>query len=400
MSQYLHNSLRTLFLSLAVLMSLPMMAEKTEIDGIYYDLDAQIKEAKVIANSGEMYSGKIIIPESVNYNGIIFSVTSIGSYAFEGCSALTSVTVPNSVTSIGKFAFYGCSGLTSVAIPNSVMSIGEGAFYDCSGLASVILPNSVTSIDKVAFYGCSGLISVAIGSGIRDIRSSAFANCPELHDVYCYAENVPSTSSDAFVGSSQEHATLHVPDDSYGSYMVKTPWKNFGKIIGLSGKEPEIPEVERCAAPVVTYVDGSLEVTSATEGAKFVTEITDNDVKKHYEAKIELSATYNIKVFATKSGFENSDTVSVALVWVENGEVNDDTGVISIEVAPVLIQGNGGVLNISGVARDTEIVVYTVSGTEVARATATEGTTTINTGLQSGTIVIVKFGDKSVKIKI
>ena len=92
--------------------------------------------------------------------------------------------------------------------------------------------------------------------------------------------------------------------------------------------------------------------------------------------------------------------MSVALVWVENGNVDEETGVITVEAALVLAQGNGGVLSVSGVAKDTEVVVYTISGTEVARATATDGTTTISTGLQSGTIVVMKFGNKSVKVRI
>ena len=161
------------------------------------------------------------------------SVTSIGYYTFYGCSGLTSVTIGNSVTSIGDRAFYNCSGLTSVTIPNSVTSIGDCAFYNCSGLTSVTIPNSVTSIGNFAFSDCSGLTSVTIGSGVENIDRSAFAYCTELLDVYCYAENVPSTESDAFDGSSPEKATLHVLDASIDSYKATAPWSSFGTITPL-----------------------------------------------------------------------------------------------------------------------------------------------------------------------
>lgn len=253
------------------------------------------------------------------------------------------------------------------------------------------------SIGRSAFSGCSGLTSVTIGSGVKSISAEAFANCSELLEVYCYAEKVPYTEIDAFNGSYPEYITLHVPDASIDSYKARAPWSSFGKIVGLSGEEPE---VEKCATPVVTYAEGKLSFSCETEGAEFVTDITSNDFKKHYDAEIELSATYNIEVFATKANCENSDTVNVALVWVENGDVKVETGVISVPAAPVLVQGNGGVLSVSGVAKGTDVVVYTISGTEVARSTATNGTATISTGLQSGTIVVVKFGNKSVKVRI
>ena len=108
------------------------------------------------------YSGNVVIPEEVNYMNRIYKVTRIDSHAFEGCSALTTVTIPNSVTSIGNYAFYQCSGLTSVTIGNSVTSIGNYAFYQCSGLTSVTIPNSVTSIGYHAFDDCSGLKKVIV----------------------------------------------------------------------------------------------------------------------------------------------------------------------------------------------------------------------------------------------
>ena len=332
MKHYLHHSLRALFLLLAVFLSLPMLAVEVEIGGINYDLVTKAKQATVIRKSSGKYSGEVVIPESVEHEGSAYSVTSIGESAFDGCyGGLTSVTIPNSVTSIGENAFYYCSGLTSVTIPNSVTSIGQSAFESCKGLTSVTIGNSVTSI------------------GVW-----AFANCSELLDVYCYAEKVPSTKSNAFEGSYPEYITLHVPDASIDSYKATAPWSVFVNIVGLSGEEPE---VEKCAAPVLVYEDGLLEIKCDTEGAEFITNVVAEDAKKYYEPWIELNATYNIEVFAMKANYENSDTVNVALVWVENGKVGEESGVISVEAAPVLIQANGGSLTINGVAKGCESAV-------------------------------------------
>ena len=184
MKKYLHNSLRALFLSLAVLLSLPMLAAQVEIDGINYDLVTKAKLATVIKKSSGKYSGEVVIPESVEHEGVTHSVTSIGEEAFRGCSGLTSVTIGNSVTSIGEWAFAYCDGLTSVTIGNSVTSIGEWAFAYCDGLTSVTIPNSVTSIGEYAFTGCDGLTSVTIGSGVTSIGECAFTGCSGLTSVH------------------------------------------------------------------------------------------------------------------------------------------------------------------------------------------------------------------------
>ena len=159
------QKLFTLFLALVASVG-AIYASDTKVDGIWYDFNESNKTATVTyRGSGynsynNEYSGSVIIPSSITYNGTSYSVTSIGEHAFYDCSSLTSVTIGNSVTSIGIGAFAGCSSLTSVTIGNSVTSIGWGAFSGCSKLTSVNIPNSVTSIGLEAFYGCSSLTSV------------------------------------------------------------------------------------------------------------------------------------------------------------------------------------------------------------------------------------------------
>ena len=245
-------------LLLLVMTLLPMvaMADPVEIDGIYYNLLSKAKQAEVTKKPSGKYSGSIIIPSVVSYNGEEYSVTSIGAGAFYHCSGLSSVTIGNSVTSIGYGAFEGCSGLTSVTIGNSVTSIGDYAFYYCTSLTSVTIPNSVTSIESGAFNGCSDLTSVTIGSGIKTIYYEAFAGCKNLEDVYCYAESVPQTNANAFDYSYIEYATLHVPDASVNAYKQVVPWKYFKTIVGLNG--PTSARPLDCDTPVLIQSEGDI----------------------------------------------------------------------------------------------------------------------------------------------
>ena len=119
------------FLLLTLLcLSLSARAHDAEVDGIFYNLDAANKTATVTYDGeyNNAYSGDVVIPETVTYDGITYSVTSLGSYCCYGCSSLTSITMPDSVAMLGPGCFTGRSSLPSNAIPNAGTSVGDRCF--------------------------------------------------------------------------------------------------------------------------------------------------------------------------------------------------------------------------------------------------------------------------------
>ena len=263
----------------------------------------------------------VLIPNKITHlpNGLFQSsgltsvtipnnVTNIGISVFSNCKSLTTITLSNTQTSIGYYAFSGCAALSSVTIPNSVEDIDEGAFAGCSGLTSVIIPNSVESIKSNAFKGCSSLTSATIGSSVNSIGSGAFANCSLLADVICLAESVPSTATDVFNDSYIEYSTLHVPATSLNSYMNTDPWKKFQSKVAISNGE--IPETPKCAKPEINFANGKVSFSCATEGVEYISEVTVTDAHKYYDSEIDLSQTYKVSVFATKTNYINSDVTT------------------------------------------------------------------------------------------
>ncbi len=121
-----------------MLLPIIVFAEAVEIDGINYTLNADLNEAEVIMKS-EKYSGNVVIPETIEHEGVSYKVTSIGERAFYECIDLASIVIGSNIASIGTFAFKGCTGLTTFTIPENVKHIEQYFLNGCSNLESLVL---------------------------------------------------------------------------------------------------------------------------------------------------------------------------------------------------------------------------------------------------------------------
>ncbi|MGN1001449.1 MAG: leucine-rich repeat protein [Oscillospiraceae bacterium] len=143
-----------------------------------------------ISGSGRMitFTGWKNLRASITSIVVEEGITSICTYAFEGCSAATSVSLPSTLTNIGAAAFSNCQSLTEVIVPEGVQTIGTNAFTRCTSLVSITLPGTLTALADSAFGTCSSLTNVTLSEGIEVLSQSAFMNCSSLASI-----TIPST---------------------------------------------------------------------------------------------------------------------------------------------------------------------------------------------------------------
>ena len=391
-------------LNFVLLLLLPLFAQASvEIDSIYYDLNDEDNTAQVTSNPSK-YTGDVIIPASVTYEGVTYNVTSIGSYAFNYCGGLSSISLPDGLTCIYDYAFYGC-GLSSITIPSSVTKIGVDAFNLCTSLKSVSIPNTVTTIGGGAFYGCVGLTSITIPQNVTSIGDYAFAGV-DIPTIISLIENpfkITGKTSNfrTFTQDTFNNATLYVPKGTIEKYKATDGWKDFLFIEEGAGGG-DTPTTQKCEKPTISYENGKLTFSSATDGAVCQYSITDTDIKAGSGNEVQLGVTYNISVYATKSGYENSETATATLCWIDQQPKTEGitNGIANIPAQAVLIQSEGGNIKVQGVDEGTQVNVYGINGTQAGSAISQSGAATINTNLQPGSIAIVKIGQKSVKVAI
>ena len=254
------------------------------------------------------------------------------------------------------------------------------------------------------FNGCSGLTSVTIGNSVTSIGSYAFYGCIGLTSVISKMEKPCSIDYNCFHNDVFHNTTLYVPKGTTDKYKATNYWSKFVFIEeGVPGSSTQ-PEEKKCATPSISYANKKLTFSCETEGVEFMSKITDVDIKDFYSSSIDLSATYEISVYATKSGYTNSDVATATLVWTD-AEFTETTPSTSsakaiAESIPMLISAQNGTITVRGEQNGLPLTVYTADGKMLGSATIKNGQASISTNLQRGEIAIVKVGLKSVKIKM
>lgn len=202
--------IKQLLTALLLLCSTVMNAHDFEVNGIYYNITDAAAKTMGVTYKGSYYNeysneytGFVIIPQAVTYNGTTYSVTSIGGDAFSNCTGITGITIPNSVTSIGSHAFYYCSKIVAVHISDlsawckidfadftsNPLYYAKKLYLNGEKVTNLVIPDDVTEIKINAFINLDDLKSITIGKGVTSIAKTAFYRCTNIESINVAADN-------------------------------------------------------------------------------------------------------------------------------------------------------------------------------------------------------------------
>lgn len=379
---------------------------------------------------------RIILPDNI---------TEIRDGAFYECTNLEDLVMPSLLYKMGSHLFYRtcikevslgkyAAGLKDLWLvfssakdlkkihlsdENTHYKEMDGVMYSSNGDSLLLCPagregsccvaEGTKVITRASFAGCNRLTTVQFPESVEKLEHYVFYDDEYTYldypqqcqptAIYCYAETPPECEDDAFLSLKQNTAltTLYVPRDCKTVYEYAKGWGDFMVIEEFS--------VSPCPKPSIAYTNGKLEFHCDVEGAEFFSDIKDEDIKTHHGSSIPLSATYHISVYATAPGYDRSESTTATLCWIAfepsmEGEIDNEDNVKEIAAIPVLIQSDNGNISVQGAAEGTDIAVYSIDGKNLCSAISRNGQAILPTNIKTGSIVLLKLGDKSVKVKL
>ena len=228
------KTIKQILLTMAVLLfSVTANAYDFEIDGIYYYIISATDFTAGVCKGSEDYTGDIVIPSTVNYDGSEYSVTRIAMSAFSGCTSLTSIEIHNSVTSIYSDAFSGCTSLKDLFIEDgyTTLELEEDCLFSDCPLETIYLGRNLSfdESEDSPFKNIKTLKTLTVGADVTEILGKTFYDCSNLESIYMKGVP-PIIADDTFSNTSYYVTTLYVPEGTLAFYQTANVWKNFWNI--------------------------------------------------------------------------------------------------------------------------------------------------------------------------
>ena len=288
--------------------------------------------------SSNSYVTSLVIPSGI---------TSIGSYAFEYCTALKSLTIPSSVTSIGDYAFYNCTGLPSLTIPGSVQTLGGHVFENCSSLVSVNFSSpGLATIGNCAFWNCKKLVNVYFPKGMTSLGNDAFYGCDSLTNVYLpksitylwdpfpttipwiyvhqdsYAQAYCRPAYERIMGVQLSQASLSIKERTSGQLWSTVVHYNTNRQVSWTSDHPEVATVDQMGK-ITAIIPGSANITATVIGDEDLTAVCAVEVKPDLP-KVTLNAAtgalYPDQTLTLTATVLTEDGVDPGVTWTSSDE--------------------------------------------------------------------------------
>lgn len=309
--------------------------------------------------------------------------------------------IPEGVEIVFNSAFNYCRNIKEIKTSSTLKKIRNKALGWMSLDKFVLDPN----IDYSSIGDFTNIQEVIIPKNYKEFNPSLFGSTSydyaewdgtKVYNVKVYSETPPALISQ--FNRATLAGNLFVPKGSYSTYYFAYRWGDFSHIYEMNNDGNE----KKCAKPTISYSNGKLTFNCETNGVTYKSTITDTDITSYNSSEVQLCATYIINVYAIKQGFNNSDVASATLCWIDVDPKTEgvSNNITQVRANAVLIQADNGQISIAGADDGTIVNIYGVNGQQYGSTISHNGYANINANLQSGSIAIIKIGDKSIKVTV